>query len=197
MSNITLSPELLHSPIEKVNVFNFFNPLEDLSCVIDDAMDYVCEVYYEEHGTELDMGDIFIDGRAFFKEAMSQWPYFLQQHFDELFGEDGPVKVWGPGEIYFDDGGWGYSRDAYTVTWQVDGQRLYDLAVSYGITSVPDGHGISGFVRTCDDSTWAKHRVIARLMEAMNDTVYYDISEYYNEDAVIHVEDCVAKAIAA
>ena len=38
MTRITLTPELLHSPIAKVNVFNFYNPLEDLSALLDDAL---------------------------------------------------------------------------------------------------------------------------------------------------------------
>lgn len=188
MARIELTPELLHSPIEKVNVCNFYNPLEDLSCALDNALDYVCESYYEEHGTELDTYGIALDGRTFYKEAMADWIDFLEQYFDELFGEDGPIKLWGPGELGFDNGGWGYMRDSYTVTWQVDGQKLYDLAKSYGITSVHDGHGISGFVRTCDDAAWAKSSVIAELMEAMSDTIFYDILEYYNEVAHEHVE---------
>lgn len=184
MARIELTPELLHSPIEKVNVCNFYNPLVDLSC----ALDYACESYYEEHGTELDTYDIALDCRTFYKEAMADWTDFLEQYFDELFGEDGPIKLWGPGEIRFDGGGWGLMRDSYTVTWQVDGQKLYDLAKSYGITSVHDGHGISGFVRTCDDAAWAKSSVIDELMEAMSDTIFYDILEYYNEVAYEHVE---------
>lgn len=185
MARITLTPELLHSPIAKVNVCNFYNPLEDLSCALAIAWEEAEYIFYEETGNEPTQGDV--DGRGFLTEAMSRWTDFLEDRFDELFGEDGPVKVWGPGEIYFDNGGWGHLRDAYTLTWFVDGEALYKLAESYGITSVDDGYDISGFIRTCDDAAWAKYRVIAELMEAMSDTIICDIEDDFRELALDYV----------
>lgn len=186
MARIELSPELLHSPIAKVNVCNFYNPLEELSCALDDAYEREFEDYFLRHGEEPE--DVFINAREFYKKAMSYWGDFLADRFDELFGGNGPVMVWGPGEIYFDDGGWGHARDGYIMRWFVNGEALYKLAESYGITSVDDGHDISGFVRTCSDADWARHRVIAELMEAMSDTIFEDILEYFQEDAYEHVE---------
>lgn len=194
MARIGLSPELLHTPADKVNVFNFYNPLEELSCVLDDAIMLEEESYLEEYGKELD--DVFINGREFYTKAMAYWADFLTDRFDELFGEHGPVKLWGPGQMYFDDGGWGHARDAYTMSWFVNGERLYKLAESYGIISVDDGHGISGFVRTCSDADWARYRVISELMEAMNPNVFDDIHEYFREDAqeyvAIQIQDIAA-----
>ena len=186
MSNITLTPELLHSPIKKVNVFNFHNPLDELDWALDDAYEREFEDYLLRHGEEPD--DVFINGRAFYAKAMANWADFLTRYFDELFGGDGPVMVWGPGEIVFDNGGWGHARDAYIMSWYVNGERLYELAKSYGITSVDDGHDIPGFHRTCSDADWARHRVISELMEAMNPHTSDDILEYFREDAYEHVE---------
>lgn len=191
MSRIGLSPELLNIPADKVNVCNFYNPLEDLSATLSSACEMEIDYHYTETGEE---PEVDADGRAFLTEAMSQWQYFLEDRFDELFGDNAPVRLWGPGEIYFDDGGWGYSRDSYTMSWSVDGEALFKLAESYGITSVDDGHGISGFVRTCDDATWARHRVISELMEAMSDTIFFDIYEDFWELATdyVHVKEIAA-----
>lgn len=186
MARIELSPELLHSPITKVNVCNFYNPLEELSCALDDAYEREFEDYFLRHGEEPE--DVFSNAREFYTKAMAYWAGFLEQYFDEIFGEHGPIKLWGPGEIYFDNSGWGFINDAYILSWHVNGEALYKLAESYGITSVDDGHGISGFVRTCDDATWARHRVISELMEAMSHNTFDDILEYFREDAYEHVE---------
>lgn len=185
MARIELSPELLHSPITKVNVCNFFNPLEDLDYILTNVEEQEEEFFYNEF--EIEPEDIETDGKAFLTEAMSYWAEFLTDRFDELFGGNGPVMLWGPGEIYFDNGGWGHTRDGYIMRWYVDGEALYKLAESYGITSVDDGHVISGFVRTCSDAEWARHRVISELMEAMSDTIFYDIEEDFRELALEYV----------
>lgn len=185
MARIELTPELLHSPIKKVNVCNFFNPLEDLSATLDNACEMEIDFHFSETREE---PTVDADGIGFLTEAMSQWQDFLEDRFDELFGDDAPIKLWGPGEIVFDNGGWGHSRDGYIMSWYVSGQRLYDLAVSYGITSVDDGQNIPGFFRTCDDATWAKHRVISELMEAMSDTIFHDIYDDFWELAMDYVQ---------
>lgn len=191
MSRIELSPELLHSPITKVNVCNFYNPLQDMSATLDAACEMEADFHYSETGEE---PSVDADGRGFLTEAMSTWHLFLEDRFDELFGEHGPVKLWGPGEMYFDNSGWGFLQDSYTVSWQVNGEALYKLAESYGISSVDDGHDILGFIRTCSDDDWARYRVIAELMEAMSDTIFEDIYEDFWEVAMgyVQVEDIAA-----
>lgn len=184
MARIELTPELLHSPIARVNVCNFYNPLEDLSATLDAACELEIDYYFTETGEE---PEVDVGGRGFLTEAMSYWGNFLTDRFDELFGGNGPVMLWGPGEMYFDNGGWGHTRDGYIMRWYVDGEALYKLAESYGITSVDDGHDIPGFIRTCSDADWARHRVISELMEAMSDTIFYDIEEDFRELALEYV----------
>lgn len=65
---------------------------------------------------------------------------------------------------FCDQAGFGRS---YTKVWlKVDGARLYEFyRESFESDDIPDGHGVSGFVRTCSDSQWAVSYVVSKCIE--------------------------------
>lgn len=61
----------------------------------------------------------------------------------------------------------GFGRSYAEVELKTDGNLLYKLysEMTEGANEIPDGHGVSGFIRTCSDEQWAVTTVISALAE--------------------------------
>ena len=82
----------------------------------------------------------------------------------------------------------GFGRSYAEVELKTDGNLLYKLysEMTDGVNEIPDGHGVSGFWRTCSDEQWATIRVISALVEHLEvvDCVpeYVDVADYLHGD---------------
>ena len=117
------------------------------------------------------------------KMVAKEYGDFLEDMMPELFGPGAPIQFesYDPSEFSLNSGVWG-SCDSAMYRWTINGQQLYDLAKSYGIDSIDDGHGHSGFWRTAPDNYWAQLQVIREILELENKDMVLEFSEYFRED---------------
>lgn len=107
-----------------------------------------------------------------YKHLAECLPDILVEAYPDLFTTDksfdtAPVFVGEVGDVNPHDlGGWG--REEIMAPLGIHAKDLKALADHYGITEIHDGQGISGFVRTADDSFWTQLQVIQELMETMD-----------------------------
>ena len=172
MSTITLTPELLNASDEKVNLALIAGPVGDLieGC-IEDQVGMFEEQFYENTGVDVEdycqdnnlnfWGEVGYDFTAMFHKL---WPVvvdLLETELPDVFGEHGPVKV----SSYDENRSHPIHREVAMFTWSIDGAGLYNIARDeLGTVEIPDGHNISGFIRTCEDSYWAQCKVLEALI---------------------------------
>lgn len=193
MGNMKLTPELLDARNEQVNVWLIDNPTElvsdELDREIEQWFDYATfdkgldvEEYLNDKGMDiLDIASPDFTGAC--KMVAKEYGDFLEDMMPELFGSDAPVRFesYEPSEFKLDTGVWGSCTDVAMYRWTIDGQRLYELAKSYGIETIDDGHGHSGFWRTAPDSYWSQLQVIQEIIELENKDMVLEFSEYFRE----------------
>lgn len=200
MGIMTFTPELLNASDEKVNLVMIAGPVSDLiEACIEDQVGMFEEHFYENTGglveqycqdNNLDFWDeVSYDFAAMFHKL---WPVvadLLETALPDVFGEHGPVKVssYDPSVSRPPTGLWGQECEVAMFTWNIDGAKLYDIARDeLGTVEIPDGHNISGFIRTCEDSYWAQCKVLEALVP---DEFWYTIldeiaSAYILDDMV-------------
>mgnify|MGYP001758422479 FL=1 len=195
MGNMKLTPELLEARNEQVNVWLIDNPVElvsdELDREIEQWFDYVTfdkgiDVQLNLDNKGLDILDIASpDFTGACKMVAKEYGDFLEDMMPELFGPGAPVRFesYDPSEFSLNSGVWG-SCDSAMYRWTINGQQLYDLAKSYGIDSIDDGHGHSGFWRTAPDNYWAQLQVIQAILELENKDMVLEFSEYLS---LIHI----------
>lgn len=184
MGTMTFDADLLST-----NGYEGFN-LTLFTGTIGDSIELAMETEFEswtEHytyATGKDLGNDWFDHvtwdyDAMYKDLANDLPDILEETYDDLFTTDpdgsAPVII---GEIEElnprDLAGWG--REVIMAKVKIDGDKLKALADKYWITDISDGHGISGFFRTADDSYWSQIRVIETLMKAMDDLYAENLS---------------------
>ena len=192
MGKMELTPELLDARNEQVNVWLIDNPVElvsdELDREIEQWFDYVTfdkgiDVQLNLDNKGLDIMDIASpDFTGACKMVAKEYGDFLEDMMPELFGPGAPVRFesYEPSEFSLNSGVWG-SCDSAMYRWTINGQQLYDLAKSYGIDTIDDGHGHSGFWRTAEDSYWAQLQVIQAILELENKDMVLEFSEYFRE----------------
>lgn len=194
MGKMELTPELLDARNEQVNVWLIDNPVELVSDALDteiaqwleytyDELDWDIHEYLDDKGLDiLDIASPDFTGAC--KMVAKEYGDFLEDMMPELFGPGAPIQFesYDPSEFKLDTGVWGSCTDVAMYRWTIDGQRLYELAKSYGIETISDGHGLSGFVRTSEDSYWAQLQVIQLILELENKDMVLEFSEYFRED---------------
>lgn len=85
----------------------------------------------------------------------------------------------------------GFGRCYCKVWLKVDGARLYEFyRESFESDDIPDGHGVSGFVRTCSDSQWAITYVIGKVIEHLEYGMF--VPEYVEVANYLHGKDLEA-----
>lgn len=192
MGKMELTPELLEARNERVNVWSISNPTELVSGALDmeieQWLDYTTfdkgldiQEYLDDKG--LDIMDIASpDFTGACKMVAKTYADFLEDWLPELFGPGAPVRFesYDPSEFSLNSGVWG-SCDSAMYRWTINGQQLYDLAKSYGIDSIDDGRGHSGFWRTAPDSYWSQLQVIQEIIELENKDMVLEFSEYFRE----------------
>lgn len=196
MGRMTFTPELLNAKDEDVNLALIVGPIGDLisdeigreaelfADWFAETLDVDAYAYCQEHGLEF-WDEVHYNYRDMFIKA---WPMVvdtLEQELPEIFGEDGPVKVsaYNPDKSRPATGLWGQEREVGMFRWTIDGEKLWELAVNeLGTDQINDGHGISGFIRTCEDSYWAQCEVLKDLVPG---DFYVDIREGFAETNLI------------
>lgn len=195
MGKMELTPELLDARNERVNVWSISNPTELVSGALDmeieQWLDYTTfdkgldiQEYLDDKG--LDIMDIASpDFMGACKMVAKTYADFLEDWLPELFSPGAPIQFesYEPSDFHLNTGVWGSCYDAAMYRWTIDGQKLYDLAKSYGIDSIDDGHGHSGFWRTAEDSYWAQLKTVEEIimLERPDGDVEYFL-DFYRED---------------
>lgn len=193
MGKMELTPALLDARNERVNVWSIDNPTELVSGALDmeiaqwldyayESFDWDIDEYLDDKG--LDIMDIASpDFTGACKMVAKEYGDFLEDMMPELFGPGAPVQFesYEPSEFHLDSSGWAWHNDAAMYRWTINGQQLYDLAKSYGVEYVNDGHDISGFHRTAPDNYWAQLQVIQAILELENKDMVMEFSEYFRE----------------
>lgn len=180
MGKMSFTPELLTTNgAEEFNLALFTGTIGDiLAEAMDSGVDSFAEYWESETGN--DRPDNFFDyiswnWPAMYKDFAGSLPDMLEEAFEDLFTTDpnksAPVYIGEVADAHTNDpGGWG--REYIMAPVRVDGQKLFDLAQEYGVTSIDDGKEVSGFYRTAEDSYWTQIRVIESLIEAMTGSYY-------------------------
>lgn len=193
MGKMELTPELLEARNEEVNAWLIDNPTELISDALDMEIeqwfDYATfdkgldiQSYLDEKGLDiLDIASPDFVGAC--KMVAKEYGNFLEDMIPELFGPGAPIQFdsYEPSEFHLDSRGWAWRSDCAMYRWTIDGQKLYDLAKSYGIDTIDDGHGHSGFWRTAEDSYWAQLQVIQEIIELENKDMTLEFLEYFRE----------------
>lgn len=193
MGNMKLTPELLEARNEQVNVWLIDNPVElvsgELDREIEQWFDYATldkgiDVQLNLDNKGLDILDVASpDFTGACQMVAKEYADFLEDMMPELFGPGAPIRFesYEPSEFHLDSTGWAWYNDCAMYQWTVDGQRLFELAKSYGIETIDDGHGHSGFWRTAPDNYWAQLQVIREILELENKDMVLEFSEYFRE----------------
>lgn len=197
MGTMTFNNDLLTTNgYEEFNLFLITGGIsENLSC----AMDSDIESFADHWATEMDKdlpGDWFDevtwDWAGMYKEFAQGLPEMLAQAYPDLFTTDekdtAPVVVGKVTEAHTNDpGGWGC--EYITATVKINGKALKELADEYGVTTVHDGRGISGFLRTADDAYWAQTHVIKAIMQELDESytnnLEWTLDEWAHSDSWI------------
>lgn len=193
MGKMKLTPELLEARNERVNVWSISNPTELVSGALDmeiefwldytyQSLDWDIQEYLDDKG--LDIMDIASpDFTGACKMVAKEYGDFLEDMIPELFGPGAPIQFesYDPSAFHLNTGVWGSCYDCAMYRWTIDGQKLYDLAKSYGVEYVNDGHDISGFHRTAPDNYWAQLQVIQEIIELENKDMTLEFLEYFRE----------------
>lgn len=192
MGNITPTTNLLNAKSERVNMALL---CDDLLTAAEMRLDLELELFadYFAEENEKDLGTWLRENAASFEDEVS-WDWtdifhyagrnlaeYLEHRYPLLFGPGGPVRL----SDYIQEtsrpatGLWGQEQDAQMFEWTINGNALLGLFKDLtGKTEVRDGHGISGFIRTCEDSYWVQCEVIRECMEALDDNGWVDPYEY-------------------
>lgn len=196
MGKMTVTPELLNARDEKVNLALIVGPIGDLisadidreielfCCWFTELMDMDADEYCRKHGLEF-WDEIAYDYRAMFDRVWRLVADVLETELEEIFGAEGSVKLsaYNPEESRPASGMWGQEREVGMFRWTIDGEKLWQLAVEeLGTCQIKDGHDISGFIRTCEDSYWAQCEVLKALVP---DDFWYTIQCAIAEDATV------------
>ena len=196
MGKMMFTPEMLNARDEKVNLALIVGSIGELiSGEIDretemfadwfaETLDVDADAYCQENGLEF-WNEVQYNYREMFIKAWPMVVDVLEQELPEIFGEDGPVKLsaYNPEESRPSSGMWGEEREVAMFRWTIDGEKLWELATEeLGTTKVWDGHGASGFYRTCEDSYWAQCEVLKALVP---DDFWYRILEDFAESNLI------------
>lgn len=192
MGKMELTPELLNARNERVNAWLIDNPTELVSGALDMEIEQWFDYATLEKGINVQLNldkkglgimDIASpDFTGACKMVAKEYGDFLEDMMPELFGPGAPVRFesYEPSEFSLNSGVWG-SCDSAMYRWTIDGQQLYDLAKSYGIETIDDGHGHDGFWRTSPDSYWAQLQVIQEILELENKDMTMEFLEYFRE----------------
>ena len=178
MGEMTVTPSMLDARDEQVNLALIVGPIGELiSDEIDREAALFADWFYEETGTDVDeycrehglefWDEISYDYRAMYHKV---WPIvvdMLEAELPEVFSQHGPVAVtdYSKQKSRPATGLWGQEHEVAMFTWAIDGEKLWAIAQEeLGTTTIHDGYGISGFVRTCDDRYWAQCEIIKDLI---------------------------------
>lgn len=174
---IPVTPELLTASDRPVNFFDYI-PLdtETMGRVIEHELEFGFDFAADEPDTVHDVDYYGALRWAVGQFCDGEYPECYAPLFDavELLPEEGA-------EITTDSWGWG--RLLLNARLSVNAEKLYALAVEYGVTEVHNGHGISGFVRTCEDSQWVAYKVISQLLDEMaeDSSPWFEFYEHFSE----------------
>ena len=196
MGKMTFTPELLNAKDEDVNLALIVGGIGDLiSADIDRAIDLFCEWFAETMDMDADeycrannlefWDEVTYNYWAMFDKVWQLVADVLETELDDIFGADGPVKLsaYNPSESRPATGLFGQEREVAMFRWTIDGEKLWELAKDeLGTDQISDGHGISGFTRTCDDDYWAQIKVLEALV---TDEFWYTIQCAMSEDNTI------------
>lgn len=196
MGKMTFTPEMLDARDEEVNLALITGPIGDLiSADIDRSIELLCEWFYETmdmdaheycRANNLEFWDeVTYDYRVMFDKVWKLVADVLETELDDIFGEDGPVKLsaYNPSESRPATGLFGQDREVAMFRWTIDGQKLWELAKDeLGTDQITNGYGISGFIRTSDDNYWAQIKVLEALV---SDDFWYTIQCAMSEDNTI------------
>ena len=193
MGKMELTPELLDARNDEVNAWLIYNPTELVSGALDMEIeqwfDYATfdkgiNVQLELDNKGLDILDVASpDFTGACKMVAKEYGNFLEDMIPDLFGPGAPIQFesYDPSAFHLNTGVWGSCYDCAMYRWTIDGQRLFELAKSYGIEAVDDGHGHSGFWRTAPDNYWAQLQVIQEIIELENKDMTLEFLEYFRE----------------
>ena len=201
MGEMTVTPSMLDARDEQVNLALIVGPIGELiSDEIDREAVLFADWFYEETGMDADeycrehglefWDEISYDYRAMFDKV---WPIvadMLEVELPEVFNPRGPVAVTDYSEQKSrpSTGLWGQEHEVAMFTWSIDGEKLWAIArEELGNTKVWDGHGASGFYRTCEDSYWAQCEVLKDLVP---DGFWYRVMEELAQTSII--EDMIS-----
>lgn len=193
MGNMKLTPELLNARNERVNAWMIDNPTELVSGALDMEIeqwfDYATfdkgidvQLHLDNKGLDiLDVASPDFTGAC--KMVAKEYGDFLEDMMPELFGPGAPIQFesYEPSDFHLSTGVWGSCYDVAMYRWTIDGQRLFELAKSYGIETIDDGYDISGFHRTAPDNYWAQLQVIQLILELENKDMVAEFLGYFNE----------------
>lgn len=178
MTTMTFDSDLLTTNgYEEFNLYLITGGIsESLSCAMDSEIESFADHWANETGKDLPddwFDEVTWDWAGMYKEFAQDLPEILAQAYPELFTTDekdfAPVVVGKVTEAHTNDpGGWG--REYIKATMKINGQALKALADEYGITEIPNGKGISGFIRTADDDYWSQTNVIEAIMHEMDES---------------------------
>lgn len=174
MGTMKVTPEMLNFN-DRVNVFNLWG-MDAPSMDAEFSYEIDREIEWAEDEREKDanvLGELVgtlnwdMDGYA------RTWAENICEAIEgELvpYGESEPALEFGKiSTVEFCDVQ-GFGRSYAEVELKTDGNLLFKLfnEMTEGANEIPDGHGISGFVRTCSDEQWAVTTVIRALVEQLD-----------------------------
>ena len=191
MGRMTVSADALDTPVERVNLASIdYHLLGMIEEYINGEVDQFTESFYEDMGVDpnewctengIDFWEeVSWDYAAMFSTVAESFGEYLAEEYPELFGEDGPVTLVAHVSNRPRDGRWGTNHDVVEWAWCIDGKGLAKLFTDVvgGDGTVHDGHGISGFTRTCTDEAWMRHLVVSDTMEALPGGGYWEAMEW-------------------
>lgn len=187
MGTMKVTPEMLNFD-DRVNVFDLWGmDAPSMDSAFNYELDYEIDYSAEERGKDANaLGELVgtlnwdLDGYA------RTWAESICDAIEAdlvPYGESEPALEFGEiSTVEFCDVQ-GFGRSYAEVELKTDGNLLYKLysEMTEGSNEIPDGHGVSGFIRTCPDGQWAVCHVIRALVE------HLDIAECMPE--VVEVTD--------
>lgn len=189
MGTMKITPDML-SFDDRVNVFNLWGmDAPSMDTEFNYELDQTIEWAEEERDKDANaLGELVgtlnwdMDGYA------RTWAESICEAIErELvpYGESEPAVKFGEISVVEFCDMQGFGRSYAEVELKTDGNLLYGLFNEMtGSNEIPDGHGVSGFWRTCSDEQWAVCHVIRALVEHLEvgDCMpeYVEVTDFLN-----------------